>query len=85
MSYDTSNPLKAKNLMTMESKYGYVQENNNILIMRHLNQVSKENLRGVKAICHDDAIFYGNFELKILYFHKIEISEKKELIEENKT
>ena len=38
-------------------------------------QVSKENLRGFKAICHDDAIFYGNFELKILYFHKIEISE----------
>ena len=42
-------------------------------------QVSKENLWGVKAICHDDAIFYGNFELKILYFHKIEISEKNRI------
>ena len=39
-------------------------------------QVAKENLWGVKATCHDDAIFYENFELKILYFHKIEISEK---------
>ena len=61
MSYDISSPLKAKNLMTMESKYGYVQETKNILIIKHLHQVSKENLWGVKAICHDDAIFYGNF------------------------
>ena len=53
--------------------------------MTYLNQVSKENLQGFKAICHDDAIFYGIFELKILYFHKIEISEKMELIEENMT
>ena len=25
--------------------------------------------------CHDDAIFHGIFELKILLFHKIEISK----------
>ena len=43
--------------------------------MTCLSQVSKENPRGGISKCHDDAIFHGIFELKILLFHKIGISK----------
>ena len=68
-------PLKANNLMTMESKYGYVQENKNILIMKYLNKCRRRIYNVSKPYVMMMQIFCGIFELKVIYFHKIEISE----------
>ena len=77
--------FKAKNLVKMESKYRYVQENKNISIMTYLNKCQRRIYEVSKPYIMMMQISCGIFELKILYFHKIEISEEIELIEENKT
>ena len=69
--------------MTMESKYGYVQENKNISIMTYFNKCRSRIYEVSKPYVMMMQIFCGIFELKILYLHKIEIIKKIELIEEN--